>query len=235
MLLAPWPVHRGCGRLQHLPSQPVPMLDNPFPEEKFPKIQRTSPLVTLEGISARPVTCHRGEGAEPHRSITLSCLFQAELPHPPHSGAPEPFPVQVRAAAPAPPPAPPVAVRVTGLWTALQLLRGSAPCSERRDSGSGRTLAPPPPLHPERRCRAIPGPEGAGWALSVVAALFCRPLASLPPRDSAHVFGSPAAPEEEAWWADIGRCGRGFPGCHVPHTGCARAAFVTPAPLSPGC
>ncbi|KAK4825578.1 hypothetical protein QYF61_000577 [Mycteria americana] len=38
-------------QLNHFPGQPVPMLDNPFREEKFPNIQSKPPLVQLEAIS----------------------------------------------------------------------------------------------------------------------------------------------------------------------------------------
>ncbi|KAK4820738.1 hypothetical protein QYF61_004419 [Mycteria americana] len=40
-------------RLNHFPGQPVPMLDNPFSEIKFPNIQSKPPLAQLEAISSR--------------------------------------------------------------------------------------------------------------------------------------------------------------------------------------
>ncbi|KAK4830412.1 LOW QUALITY PROTEIN: hypothetical protein QYF61_010943, partial [Mycteria americana] len=57
-------------RLNHFPGQQVPMLDNPFSEEKFPNIQSKSPLVQLEAISSCPVTCYLGEETDPHLSTT---------------------------------------------------------------------------------------------------------------------------------------------------------------------
>ncbi|KAK4828510.1 hypothetical protein QYF61_026781 [Mycteria americana] len=52
-------------RLNHFPGQPVPMLDNPFSEEKFPNIQSKPPLAQLEAISFRPITCYLGEETDP--------------------------------------------------------------------------------------------------------------------------------------------------------------------------
>ncbi|KAK4825833.1 hypothetical protein QYF61_002956 [Mycteria americana] len=65
-------------RLNHFPGQSVPMLDNPFSEEKFPNIQSKPPLAQLEAISSRPITCyHLGEETDPHLSTTS---FQAKQP-----------------------------------------------------------------------------------------------------------------------------------------------------------
>ncbi|KAK4818807.1 hypothetical protein QYF61_019736 [Mycteria americana] len=61
-------------RLNHFPGQPVPMLDNPFSEEKFPNIQSKPPLAQLEAISSCPITCYLGEETDPHLSTTS---FQA--------------------------------------------------------------------------------------------------------------------------------------------------------------
>ncbi|KAK4829008.1 hypothetical protein QYF61_001764 [Mycteria americana] len=49
---------------------PVPMLDNPFSEVKFPNIQSKPPLAQLEAISSCPVTCYLGEETDPHLSTT---------------------------------------------------------------------------------------------------------------------------------------------------------------------
>ncbi|KAK4823937.1 hypothetical protein QYF61_008323 [Mycteria americana] len=57
-------------RLNHFPGQPVPMLDNPFSEEKFPNIQSKPPLVQLEAISSCPITCYLGEESDTHLSTT---------------------------------------------------------------------------------------------------------------------------------------------------------------------
>ncbi|KAK4817223.1 LOW QUALITY PROTEIN: hypothetical protein QYF61_004134 [Mycteria americana] len=51
--------------LHHFPGQPVPMLDNPLSEEKFPNIQSKPPLAQLEAISSRPITCYLGEETDP--------------------------------------------------------------------------------------------------------------------------------------------------------------------------
>ncbi|KAK4811896.1 hypothetical protein QYF61_014929 [Mycteria americana] len=61
-------------RLNHFPGQPVPMLDNPLGEEKFPNIQSKPPLAQLEAISSCPITCYLGEETDPHLSTTS---FQA--------------------------------------------------------------------------------------------------------------------------------------------------------------
>ncbi|KAK4827727.1 LOW QUALITY PROTEIN: hypothetical protein QYF61_021155 [Mycteria americana] len=57
-------------RLNHFPGQPLPMLYNPFSEVKFPNIQSKPPLVQLEAISSRPITCYLGEETDPHLSTT---------------------------------------------------------------------------------------------------------------------------------------------------------------------
>ncbi|KAK4806181.1 hypothetical protein QYF61_001104 [Mycteria americana] len=57
-------------RLNHFPGQPVPMLDNPFSEVKFPNIQSKPPLAQLEAISSCPITCYLGEETDPHLSTT---------------------------------------------------------------------------------------------------------------------------------------------------------------------
>ncbi|KAK4830637.1 hypothetical protein QYF61_012480 [Mycteria americana] len=57
-------------RLNHFPGQPVPMLDNPLGEEKFPNIQSKPPLEQLEAISSCPIACYLGEETDPHLSTT---------------------------------------------------------------------------------------------------------------------------------------------------------------------
>ncbi|KAK4827485.1 hypothetical protein QYF61_018785 [Mycteria americana] len=61
-------------RLNHFPGQPVPMLDNPLGEEKFPNIQSKPPPPQLEAISSCPMACYLGEETDPHLSTTS---FQA--------------------------------------------------------------------------------------------------------------------------------------------------------------
>ncbi|KAK4807218.1 hypothetical protein QYF61_024338 [Mycteria americana] len=70
--------HQAHGwRLNHFPGQSVPMLDNPFGEEKFPNIQSKPPLAQLEAISSHPITCYLGEETDPHLSTTS---FQLRCP-----------------------------------------------------------------------------------------------------------------------------------------------------------
>ncbi|KAK4827619.1 hypothetical protein QYF61_019544 [Mycteria americana] len=69
-------------RLNHFPGQPVPMLDNPFSEVKFPNIQSKPPLVQLEAISSCPITCYLGEESDPHLSTTSFQAKQSQLPQP---------------------------------------------------------------------------------------------------------------------------------------------------------
>ncbi|KAK4832461.1 hypothetical protein QYF61_023508 [Mycteria americana] len=57
-------------RLNHFPGQPVPMLDNPFSEVKFPNIQSKPPMVQREAISSHPIPCYLGEEIDPHLSTT---------------------------------------------------------------------------------------------------------------------------------------------------------------------
>ena len=47
--------------LNHLPGEPVPVLNNPFCKEVFPNVQPKLTLVQLEAIFPCPVTCHQWE------------------------------------------------------------------------------------------------------------------------------------------------------------------------------
>ncbi|KAK4831626.1 hypothetical protein QYF61_018566 [Mycteria americana] len=67
-------------RLNHFPGQPVPMLDNPLGEEKFPNIQSKPPLAQLEAISSCPITCDLGEETDPHLSTASFQAKQSQLP-----------------------------------------------------------------------------------------------------------------------------------------------------------
>ncbi|KAK4813970.1 hypothetical protein QYF61_003704 [Mycteria americana] len=69
-------------RLNHFPGQPVPMLDNPLGEEKFPNIQSKPPLAQLEAISSCPITCYLGEETDPHLSTASFQAKQSQLPQP---------------------------------------------------------------------------------------------------------------------------------------------------------
>ncbi|KAK4826416.1 hypothetical protein QYF61_008949 [Mycteria americana] len=64
-------------RLNHFPGQPLPMLDNPFSEVKFPNIQSKPPLAQLEAISSHPITSQLGEETDPHLATTS---FQLHCP-----------------------------------------------------------------------------------------------------------------------------------------------------------
>ncbi|KAK4829890.1 hypothetical protein QYF61_007282 [Mycteria americana] len=69
-------------RLNHFPGQPVPMLDNPFSEVKFPNIQSKPPLAQLEAISSRPITCYLGEETDPHLATTSCQAKPPQFPQP---------------------------------------------------------------------------------------------------------------------------------------------------------
>ncbi|KAK4824837.1 hypothetical protein QYF61_020210 [Mycteria americana] len=69
-------------QLNHFPGQPVPMLDNPFSEVKFPNIQSKPPLAQLEAISSHPITCYLGEETDPHLSTTSFQAKQPQFPQP---------------------------------------------------------------------------------------------------------------------------------------------------------
>ncbi|KAK4829125.1 hypothetical protein QYF61_002204 [Mycteria americana] len=80
-------------RLNHFPGQPVPMLDNPFTEVKFPNIQSKPPLAQLEAISSRPITCYLGEETNPHLStISFQGVVESDKvsPQPPFLQAKQP-------------------------------------------------------------------------------------------------------------------------------------------------
>ncbi|KAK4827680.1 hypothetical protein QYF61_020814, partial [Mycteria americana] len=57
-------------------------LITPFSEVKFPNIQSKPPLVQLEAISSRPITCYLGEESDPHLSTTSFQAKQPQLPQP---------------------------------------------------------------------------------------------------------------------------------------------------------
>ncbi|KAK4826255.1 hypothetical protein QYF61_006702 [Mycteria americana] len=69
-------------RLNHCPGQPVPMLDHPFSEVKFPNIQSNPPLAQLEAISSCPITCYLGEETDPHLATTSFQAKQPQFPQP---------------------------------------------------------------------------------------------------------------------------------------------------------
>ncbi|KAK4810446.1 hypothetical protein QYF61_004226 [Mycteria americana] len=69
-------------QLNHFPGQPVPMLDNPFSEVKFPNIQSKPPLAQLEAISSRPIPCYFGEETDTHLATTSFQAKQPQFPQP---------------------------------------------------------------------------------------------------------------------------------------------------------
>ncbi|KAK4826721.1 hypothetical protein QYF61_010974 [Mycteria americana] len=69
-------------RLIRFTGQPVPVLDNPFHEVKFPNIQSKPPLAQLEAIASRPITCYLGEETNPNLSTTSFQAKQPQLPQP---------------------------------------------------------------------------------------------------------------------------------------------------------
>ncbi|KAK4814017.1 hypothetical protein QYF61_004647 [Mycteria americana] len=74
--------------LNHFPGQPVPMLDNPLGEVKFPHIQSKPPLAQLEAISSHPITCYLGEETDP---TSLHPPFSDKVsPQPPFLQAEQP-------------------------------------------------------------------------------------------------------------------------------------------------
>ncbi|KAK4831331.1 LOW QUALITY PROTEIN: hypothetical protein QYF61_016820, partial [Mycteria americana] len=88
-------------RLHHFPGQPVPMLDNPFSEVKFPNIQSKPPLVQPEAISSRPITCDLGEETDPTSLHPPAAVESDEVsPQPPFLQAeqpqvPQPLPISL--------------------------------------------------------------------------------------------------------------------------------------------
>ncbi|KAK4830248.1 hypothetical protein QYF61_009315 [Mycteria americana] len=72
---------------------PVPMLDNPFSEVKFPNIQSKPPLAQLEAISSCPITCYLGEETDTHLSTTsfqIAVESNKVSPRPPFLQAKQP-------------------------------------------------------------------------------------------------------------------------------------------------
>ncbi|KAK4820326.1 hypothetical protein QYF61_023559 [Mycteria americana] len=71
-------------RLNHFPGQPVPVLDNPFSEVKFPNVQSKPPLAQPEAISSRPAV------AESDEVSPQPPFLQAEQPQ-----VPQPLPISL--------------------------------------------------------------------------------------------------------------------------------------------
>jgi len=72
--------------LNHLPGEPIPVLNNPFSKDVFPDIQPKLTLMQLEAISPRPVTCQQWEETNPALAVsTFQILEESKkvCPHPP--------------------------------------------------------------------------------------------------------------------------------------------------------
>ncbi|KAK4831704.1 hypothetical protein QYF61_018756, partial [Mycteria americana] len=82
MAIGAWARPRAPACSQQAGGQPVPMLDNPFSEEKIPNIQSKPPLAQLEAISSCPITCYLGEETDPLLSTTSFQAKQPQLPQP---------------------------------------------------------------------------------------------------------------------------------------------------------
>ncbi|KAK4807409.1 LOW QUALITY PROTEIN: hypothetical protein QYF61_001172 [Mycteria americana] len=86
--------------LHHCPGQPLPVLDNPFREVKFPNIQSKPPLAQLEAISSRPMACYLGEETDPTSRQPPFRQFEEVSPQPPFLQAeqaqgPQPLPISL--------------------------------------------------------------------------------------------------------------------------------------------
>ncbi|KAK4826284.1 LOW QUALITY PROTEIN: hypothetical protein QYF61_007131 [Mycteria americana] len=77
-------------RLNHFPGQPVPMLDNPFSEVKFPNIQSKPPLEQLKAISSRPITSGRRDRPPPLYNLLSVEESNKVSPQPPFLQAKQP-------------------------------------------------------------------------------------------------------------------------------------------------
>ncbi|KAK4820813.1 hypothetical protein QYF61_007207 [Mycteria americana] len=62
------PIHMGGDN--HLPGQPLPMLDHSLSKEFFPNIQSKPPLLQLEAISSCPITSYLEEEIDTHLTTT---------------------------------------------------------------------------------------------------------------------------------------------------------------------
>ncbi|KAK4815893.1 LOW QUALITY PROTEIN: hypothetical protein QYF61_009944 [Mycteria americana] len=72
-------------------EMPVPMLDKPFGEVKFPNIQSKPLLTQLEAISSCPITCYLGEETNTHLYNLLSVVESNKVsPQPPFLQAKQP-------------------------------------------------------------------------------------------------------------------------------------------------
>ena len=62
--------------LNHLPGEPIPVLNNPFCKEVFPDIQTKLTLMQLEAVSPHPVTCHQWEETNPALSVSIFQILE---------------------------------------------------------------------------------------------------------------------------------------------------------------
>ena len=62
--------------LNHLPGEPILVLNNPLSKEVFPYIQPKLTLVQLKAISPRPVTCHQQEETNPALAVSTFQILE---------------------------------------------------------------------------------------------------------------------------------------------------------------
>ena len=63
----------------HLPGEPIPVLNHPFSKEVFPDIQPKLSLVQLKAISPCPVTCHQWEESESKVKLSLTSVASKDF------------------------------------------------------------------------------------------------------------------------------------------------------------
>ena len=62
--------------LNHLPGEPIPVLNNPFCKEVFPDIQPKLTLVQLKAISPHPVSCRQWEETNPALAVSTFQILE---------------------------------------------------------------------------------------------------------------------------------------------------------------
>ena len=74
---------------QHLPGEPIPVLNNPFCKEVFPDIQPKLTLAQLEAISPHPVTCQQWEETNPALAVSTFQVLEESNKVPPQPPFPQ--------------------------------------------------------------------------------------------------------------------------------------------------
>jgi len=62
--------------LNHLPGEPIPVLNDPSYKEIFPDFQPKTPLAQREAISPHPVICHQWEETKPALTVITFQVFE---------------------------------------------------------------------------------------------------------------------------------------------------------------